>query len=156
MLCSTQGCVNGQNKHESGIYVPGVVVGARVLLFTGSSGGSRNKRHLTCLEAEDPEPEAEASPIGGFIAKTSQALLQASSDRGAGGQAAAAARRLTGGRGDQERTKRPRETGWTPGGWRLGLVGLRRSAAGVEMWGWGALLMGLWAEINYGLYRRLR
>jgi hypothetical protein len=66
--------VNGQNKHESGIYVPGVVVGARVLLFTGSSGGSRNKRHLTCLEAEDPEPEAEASPIGGFIAKTSQAV----------------------------------------------------------------------------------
>jgi hypothetical protein len=116
MLWSTQGCVNGQNKeHESGIYVPGVAVGARVLLFTGG-GGSRNKRCFTCLEAEDPEPEAEASPIGGFIAKTSQALLQASSDRGAGGQAAAVARRLTGGRGDQERTKRPRDTGWTPGG----------------------------------------
>jgi hypothetical protein len=90
-----------------------------------------------------------------------QALLQASSDRGTGGQAAEAARRLTGGRGDQERTKRPRETGWTPGGWRLGLVGLRRSAAAgrggnAGMAGWGALLMGLWAEINYGLYRTLR
>jgi hypothetical protein len=74
MLWSTQGCVNGQNKeHESGIYVPGVAVGARVLLFTGG-GGSRNKCCFTCLEAEDPEPEAEASPIGGFIAKTSQAV----------------------------------------------------------------------------------
>jgi hypothetical protein len=85
MLCSTQGCVNGQNKeHESGIYVPGVAVGVRVLLF---------------------------------IAKTSQALLQASSDRGAGGQAAAAVRRLTGGRGEEKRPreteiKRPETTGW--------------------------------------------